>query len=833
MWQRRAPRVSPHQFLKLTNGKGRLFNQASNALQIHPKQILQHLHQTQKEIFPTMPQVEIKQISGTANQPTWQAKVQMQLGKKMIRERSIGQGKKKEIEKEACMRMIHELQNVTQVDIIRLATQTMTPPAASETPKKSSSSQPASQDISLKKMRQNIVKALQQDVCQGQKMFEDYLAGKHDVTLDLVTVVFIYALKHGTISRFLACFNSGPLKMTHQLWKQLLHTCILTIDMKDVEKTQGMLSVLYSSLQADCWDILKIGDLKKEHVQHFQKMSFLTTTDFIASFQSRDNWQMGLISDTFATNEPYVVVKVQPTGHFFDEDITQINDVFLIRAANGNTYCGEVTSRTLSYHKELMELKIRLPVTAEVSKSDRIEFQKLSFGVDYARKIDALEKSITDKNLAEFCFSPLEKSKMSLFTVDKSSQKVAQEKALEIMTNASKNFARLNESQKAACLEAWQKRLTLIQGPPGTGKTSTAIEIIRGWIYANPNATILVSAGTNVAADLLTEKLWTQGMRGVVRVGWDTNLDENLPFVLKGVAARDMVNHLNCAKLIVSTTVGSCSELLAKKIFDHVLIDEATQIMEPSALCALTQLSSSAQVILIGDQMQLPPTIVHQRASREGLEISLFERWLNAGVSPTFLDTQYRMHPALSAFSSSNFYNGRLKDGITAEDRILPFQTDVWKDPNFPISFINVEGVEETVFQSHQNMDEVTTVRALVQHLGQIESKKPLKIGVITPYQAQIRQLKHLARSSESGNSVVVNTVDGFQGSECDIVVFSAVRSNSRKSVGFLSDFRRLNVMLTRPKLGLVVIGNRSTLKHDNLWRKWFSFYDQGLKHRS
>ena len=90
----------------------------------------------------------------------------------------------------------------------------------------------------------------------------------------------------------------------------------------------------------------------------------------------------------------------------------------------------------------------------------------------------------------------------------------------------------------------------------------------------------------------------------------------------------------------------------------------------------------------------------------EGLEISLFERWLNAGVSPTFLDTQYRMHPALSAFSSSNFYNGRLKyplqtisenstflrDGITTEDRILPFQTDVWNDPSFPISFINVEG---------------------------------------------------------------------------------------------------------------------------------------------
>ena len=128
--------------------------------------------------------------------------------------------------------------------------------------------------------------------------------------------------------------------------------------------------------------------------------------------------------------------------------------------------------------------------------------------------------------------------------MDTSSQKEACAKALEIMNKASKNFARLNESQKAACLEAWQKRLTLIQGPPGTGKTSTAIEIVRGWIYANPDATILVSAGTNVAADLLTEKLWTQGMRGVVRVGWDTNLDGNLPFVLKGVDARDMVTHI-------------------------------------------------------------------------------------------------------------------------------------------------------------------------------------------------------------------------------------------------------------------------------------------------
>ena len=182
---------------------------------------------------------------------------------------------------------------------------------------------------------------------------------------------------------------------------------------------------------------------------------------------------------------------------------------------------------------------------------------------------------------------------------------------------------------------------------------------------------------------------------------------------------------------------------------------------------------------------------------------------------------QYRMHPKLAEFPSAYFYENKLLTGIDAKDRIIPKGFD-WPTKNFPICFVQTANATESVTKSMSlvNEREAVIVSDIVNKLiGNNENG--LDVMVITPYSAQKRLIEQLL----DGRRVRVTTVDGFQGSECDVIVFSATRCNEQSTVGFLRDYRRINVMLTRTKNGLIVVGDRRTLSNgDDLWRSWLKY---------
>ena len=438
----------------------------------------------------------------------------------------------------------------------------------------------------------------------------------------------------------------------------------------------------------------------------------------------------------------------------------------------------------------------------------------------------------------------------------------------------------LNPSQNAAMEAAMSRRLTIIQGPPGTGKTHTAVATL-AQLAREGRGPILATAESNVAVDNLLEGLLNTGVRAV-RIGRPVKVRETLRAATldaqledhpkqdeiaiirdetdevhralpklkgreKGLAHRDIQRNkkeirrlenemiqsvLENAEVICSTNIGSGHRMLDGRRFPIVLMDEATQAVEPSSLIPISK--GCRQLILVGDHKQLPPTVISRKAEQEGLGRSLFERLIDVGIQPKLLDVQYRMHPVLREFPSARFYDNRLNDGCTASQRPAPAGL-LWPDWDHPFAFIPLEGVEEEEQEggSRSNPIEAARIYALVQGLLQPGDITASDIGIITPYSGQVRALSDIFDSNsgrEEGrpfHGLEINTVDGYQGREKEIILFSAVRSNQHGEVGFLSDRRRLNVAITRARRGLVVVGDPQTLRYDMTWRSWLDWAEE------
>ena len=226
--------------------------------------------------------------------------------------------------------------------------------------------------------------------------------------------------------------------------------------------------------------------------------------------------------------------------------------------------------------------------------------------------------------------------------------------------------------------------------------------------------------------------------------------------------------------------------------------------------------------------------MISDKAEKGGLNQSLFERLNKCGIPAHMLTTQYRMHPVIREFPSARFYDNKLEDGCSADDRPTPAGL-LWPDWDNPLAFIPIEGSElqEEDGSSRSNYAEAAKVLSVVKGLLDTGDLTTRDIGVITPYNGQVRVLSDLfqqAGGREIGgpfNGLEIKSVDGYQGREKEVIVFSTVRANESGEVGFLSDRRRLNVALTRAKRGLIIIGHPNTLRHDKTWNSWLEWVDE------
>ena len=400
-------------------------------------------------------------------------------------------------------------------------------------------------------------------------------------------------------------------------------------------------------------------------------------------------------------------------------------------------------------------------------------------------------------------------------------------------------------------------------GPPGTGKTVTSATLVYH-LTKQHMGQILVTAPSNVAVDQLTEKIASTGLR-VVRLASKTreattsSVDHLCLHVMTPLAAGDEfqklqrlkdeigeLSHqdqkkyrslrnktekdiLTAADVICCTCVGAGDPRLKNFRFRQVLIDEATQAIEAEALIPIAM--GAKQVVFVGDHCQLGPVVMCKAAAKAGLTQSLFERLVLIGNRPIRLQVQYRMHPALSEFPSNMFYEGSLQNGVTEEDRQLlnmPEYTGKedfpWPVPSKPMFFYCITGMEEISASgtSYLNRTEASYVEKVTTHLLRM-GVTPAQIGVITPYDGQKKYVSDYMRragalASSLYEAIEVASVDAFQGREKEFILVSCVRSSESQGIGFLSDPRRLNVALTRARLGIILIGNPRVLSKNPLW---------------
>mmetsp|Transcript_3070 Transcript_3070/g.9130 ORF Transcript_3070/g.9130 Transcript_3070/m.9130 type:complete len:576 (-) Transcript_3070:11-1738(-) len=435
----------------------------------------------------------------------------------------------------------------------------------------------------------------------------------------------------------------------------------------------------------------------------------------------------------------------------------------------------------------------------------------------------------------------------------------------------------LVEAQITAATKALTSRVSLVQGPPGTGKTKTAAAALAAAVRLRDREAgnkgtgrgrrrALACAVSNVAADNLLEATLALNV-SAVRVGHPAATRESLRnWTLDAAAARLAQPGEDLAKadtrralrrralleadVVVASCVGAgCDDLApfltdgranaqtaAELEFGMVLVDEAAQATEPAALVPLACAPGCTQFVLVGDPAQLPPTVLSRDAERGGLGESLFERLVAAGLAPSLLTTQYRMHPALNVFSSGRFYDGRVRTcPNVAASRVgaKPPKGVAWPNASAPLAFVAIEGTDNERRDADRgkagdgdgasvsNAAERDALVGVVRGLLARSDVAPSDVGVITPYAAQARAVRDaLGASPDLGaGAVEVNTVDAYQGREKNIILVSTVRSNAEGRLGFVADERRLNVALTRARKAVVVVGDRATLETDGTWR--------------
>ena len=368
----------------------------------------------------------------------------------------------------------------------------------------------------------------------------------------------------------------------------------------------------------------------------------------------------------------------------------------------------------------------------------------------------------------------------------------------------------------------------LIHGPFGTGKTTTIIELILQEVKLNHK--VLVTGESNTAINNILKKLKKYHKINFMRVG-DSNKVPNylrrysLDYKIKDYIVDNTINDtekqeieeeiLKQAQVILTTT-----RSLSNIQFDIALIDEASQATIPSVLIPINK---AKKFILIGDHKQLPPVIANNDCKY--LKKSLFEELIEKYPKQSQeLLIQYRMNEILMNFPNRKFYENKLICSEKSKNYYLDCGVLEKYDCSSPLIFIdtsNNDNNKETHINHSYSFKNDLEIKIVLKIIDMYLNKgiHTKDIGVITPYAKQSQQISKKTK-------VAVESVDGFQGGERDIIIISLVRSNDEGKVGFLNDLRRLNVSLTRAKKKLIIIGNRETLESNEDYKEFINFCD-------
>lgn len=429
-------------------------------------------------------------------------------------------------------------------------------------------------------------------------------------------------------------------------------------------------------------------------------------------------------------------------------------------------------------------------------------------------------------------------------------------------------FPWLNATQERAVNEVlWAKDVAVIHGPPGTGKTTTLVEAI--YETLRRESQVLVCAQSNMAVDWISERLMDRGV-DVLRVGNPTRVNDKMlsqtyerryeahPDYPQLWAMRKALNEVRGrrgtteayhqkvdrlksritelelrikgdlfaqARVISCTLAGSASHVLDGMKFATLFIDEAAQALEAACWIAIQKVG---RVILAGDHCQLPPTIKCYEALKGGLGLTLMERIVATNPQVvTLLGVQYRMNEQIVKFSSEWFYGGKVESAPEVRHRgILD-----WDTPMVWIDTADLDGKEEFVGESYGRINRaeaLLTLQTLEDYFNKVGKQRVLDerldVGIISPYRAQVQHLRRLIKQNAAFKPycqfISVNTVDGFQGQERDIIVISLVRANDEGEIGFLRDLRRMNVAITRARMKLIILGDVTTLTRHPFYRR-------------